>query len=182
MAIRLEGEPYRVIAADYHGGGGKMGGVTHARLRSLRTGTFRDWRFRADETVEQLDLERQTMQYLYGDAEVSHFMNPLTFEQVDLETSRIGPTAAYLAEGMSVWVDMLAGEPVGVVFPDHIELDVQDTAPPAHSQATDNVWKQAWLENGITVMVPPFIASGDRIRVDVEAGKYVGRVKDDKKK
>lgn len=88
MAIRLERDPHKVIAAEYHAGGGKMGGVTHAKLRNLRTGTLREWRFRADETVEPLELERQTMQFLYREGSVSYFMNPESFERVKAEKKK----------------------------------------------------------------------------------------------
>ena len=82
MTIRIEGDLYRVVAANYHAGGGKMGGVTHAKLRNLKTGSFRESRFRPDETIDQVDLDKQTMQYLYTDGDLSHFMHPETFEQI----------------------------------------------------------------------------------------------------
>ncbi len=181
MAIRIESVPYKVVSAEYHAGGGKMAGVTHARLRNLRTGTFRDARFRADEAVEAIDLERQPMQFLYGDETMSCFMNSQTFEQAEVENALLGPGKTYLAEGMTIWIEFLDGQPVGVLFPDHLEVQVAETAPPSHSQGTDNVWKKARLDNGAVVMVPPFIAPGERIRVDVGTGSYVGRVKDEKK-
>jgi elongation factor P len=181
MAIRLESEPYKVVTAEYHAGGGKMGGVTHTRLLNLRTGTFRDWRFRSDETVEQIDLERQAMQFLFGDSNTSCFMNPQSFEQVEVENALLGHGRTYLTEGMTLWIEFLDDQPVGAVFPEHIEVRVEETAPPAHAGGADNVWKKARLENGATVMVPPFIAPGERIRLAVESGAYVGRVKEEKK-
>jgi elongation factor P len=177
MAIRIGGELYKVIAAEYHAGGGKMGGVTHAKLRSLKTGTVREWRFRADEPVETIEPERQMMQYLYTDGTMSYFMNAETFEQVAVENRRLGLAARYLKEEMTVPVEFVDGQPVGIVFPDVVEVKVEDTAPPQHTQGTDNVWKEARLENGLTVMVPPFIAPGETIRVEVETGKYLERAK-----
>lgn len=177
MVIRLEGTPYKVVAADYHAGGGKMGGVTHAKLRNLRTGTLREWRFRADEVLEPVELERRPMQFLYRDGNMAHFMNPETYEQVAVDDDALGRAADYLAEGMTLPVELLDGEPAGVVFPDVVEARVEETAPPVHSQGTDNVWKEAKLENGATIRVPPFIAPGEWIRVDVQAGAYVERAK-----
>src|SRR3989337_405760 len=78
MAIRVEGELYKVIAADYHAGGGKLGGVTHAKLRNVVTGAIWERRFRAEESVEEVEPERQTMQYLYSDERLSYFMHPET--------------------------------------------------------------------------------------------------------
>jgi elongation factor P len=177
MSIRLEGEIFRVLASLYHGGGGKMGGVSHAKLRNLRTGTLREWRFRADEAVERVELEKQNLQFLYRDGGLSYFMNPESFEQVAVEDERLGPAGHFLAEGMVLPVEFFESQPIGVVLPDVVEATVAETAPPVHAQGTDNVWKEAKLDNGVSVMVPPFIAGGERIRVDVEAGRYVERAR-----
>jgi elongation factor P len=181
MTIRVQGTLYRVVGADYHGGGGKMGGVTHAKLRNLETGTMREWRFRADETVEDIAPEKQTMQFLYADEAVSYFMNSETFEQVGIDSARLGRAASYLKEGMTLPVEFVEGRPTGVVFPDVVEVRVEETAPPVHAQGADNVWKEARLENGVTVMVPTFIAAGEAIRVDVEAGAYIERARPEKR-
>jgi len=177
MVIRWEGELYKVVNASYHAGGGQMAGVTHAKLRNTRTGTVREVRFRADEAVEDIEVERRTMQVLYRDGEATHFMDTETYDQVSIENARLGPAAAYLTEGMTVPVEFSGGTPVGVVFPDVVEVQVVDTAPPARGIGTENVWKEAKLENGLTILVPPFIAPGEWIRVDVEAGAYVERAK-----
>lgn len=179
--IRIEGELYKVLAANYHAGGGKMAGVTHTKLRNLNTGTLRELRFRAGEGVEAVEMELQTMQYLYGDGATSFFMNVETFEQVGMDNQRLGEVARYLKEGMTLPVEFVDGQPVSVVFPEVVEVAVAETAPPTHSQTSDNVWKEATLENGVTVMVPLFIAPGEIIRVEVETGKYVERAKGEKK-
>jgi len=177
MAVRLEGTLYKVVAAEYHAGGGKMSGVTHARLRNLATGTLTERRFRADEMVATLEPERQTMQFLYADERLAYFMNPRTFEQVEMEKERLGRAAAWLREGASVPVEFCDGRPIAITFPDIVEARVTDTAPPVHGQGLTNVWKEARLENGLTLMVPPFIAPGESIRVQVETGAYLERAK-----
>lgn len=177
MAIRVDGTLYRVIAAEYHGGQGKMGGVTHAKLCDLRTGAVRERRFRAEEPVEELQPERQSMQFLYADGPVSYFMNPETFEQVPIDTARLGKAAAWLKEETVVPVEIFEGESLGIVFSEIAEARVAETAAPYHSPGTDNVWKEATLDNGVKVMVPPFIIQGETIRVEVETGKYVERAK-----
>lgn len=177
MAVRIEGTLYRIIAAEYHSGQGKMGGVTHARLRNLETGTLREWRFRSDEAIEEIVPERQTLQFLYRDGGLGYFMHPETFDQMPIESGLLGRAALFLVEGMTIPVEFVAGRPIGLVFPDIVEVRVADTAPPAHGQAGSNVWKEARLENGLTLQVPPFIAPGETIRVDVERGTYVERAK-----
>jgi len=175
--VRLEGELYRVIAADSHAGGGKMGGVTHAKLRSVRTGTPREWRFRLDQAVEVVEMERRTMQFLYSDGSLSYFMHPETFEQVALDSESLGAASRWLSEGLRLPVEFFEGRAVCVVFPDVVEATVAETAEPSHAQGVDHVWKQARLDNGVDVLVPPFIAPGEHIRVDVHAGRYVERAR-----
>lgn len=181
MAVRLEGVLYKVIGADYHAGGGKMAGVTHAKLRNLETGTMREWRFRADEVVHPVEPERQTMQFLYADERMGYFMHPDTFDQVAVEKGRLGPAIHYLREGMGVPVEFFEGKPVSIAFPDSVEVRIQETGAPVHGQGISNVWKEARLENGLTILVPPFIAPGEMVRVNVESGAYLERAKGGKR-
>lgn len=177
MSLRIEGELYKVISADYHAGGGKMGGVAHAKLRNILTGAVWERRFRPDEAVEQIEPERQPMQFLYSDDDLSYFMHPDTFEQVAVENDRLGPALRYLKPEMTLPVEFYDGKPLSVVFPDIVEVRVAETPEPIHSQGSDNVWKHAKLEGGVEIQVPPFIAPGEMIRVQVETGAYLERAK-----
>jgi elongation factor P len=181
-ALRLSGDVWKVLAAEYHGGGGKMGGVTHARLRNVKSGTQREWRFRADEAIEAVELEKQPMQFLFGDADTATFMNPETFEQTEIETALLGKAASFLTPEMTVPVEFCEGRPIGVTFPEIVEVRVAKTVAPVHTQGQDSVRKEATLENGVALLVPPFIAEGEWIRVDVEKGTYVERAKGVKRK
>ena len=176
QAIRFEGETYKVVSADYHPGQGKMGGVTHARLQNLNTGTFWEHSFRSDLKLEDLPLEKQSMEFLYADGAECFFMNPETFDQVGVPTDVIGPQAQFLLPQMRLSVEFLEERPVGVLFPEMIEIRVADTAPPVHAQQ-DSTWKTAKLANGVEVMVPQFIKTGDTIRLDLLHMKYMDRVK-----
>ena len=182
VAIRFEGALYKVLAAEYHAGQGKMTGAMHSRLLNLDTGTLRERRFRGDEPVDLIETERRTMQFLYADADMGYFMDASTYEQVAIERPRLGKAASFLKEDLAVPVEFIDGRPVGIVFPDIVEVRVSDTAPPIHAQGNESVRKQATLENGVTLLVPPFIAPGEWIRVLVEDGSYVERAKTDKKK
>ncbi len=177
MTLRVDGVLVRVVSAEYHGGQGKMGGVMHAKLRDLQTGKERERRFRAEEVVEEVQPDRQSLQFLYSDGGVSTFMNPQTYEQVAIDAVRLGKAAAWLTEDTVVPVELVDGEPLGIVFPEIAEARVVETAAPYHTPGTDNVWKEARLANGVTVMVPPFIDVGEAIRVDVETSRYVERAK-----
>ncbi len=181
MALRLEGELFRVDVAEHHAGQGKMGGTVHTRLRNLSTGTFREHRFRLDERLEDLAVEKQSMDFLYSDADNCYFMHPESFEQVSIPRAVIGPAEKFLKPEMRVPVEFYGGQPLSVYFPDVVEIRVAETAPPAHSQQ-DNTWKSATLENGVEIMVPQFIRSGETIRIDVASSRYMERAKGEGKK
>ena len=176
MAIRFESEAYKVLAADYHPGQGRMGGVNHARLRNLSTGTLWEHSFRADLRLEELPAERQTLEFLYDDDEYCVFMNPGNYEQVEVPRSVIGEQAHFLETGMKLPVDFVEGRPVGVVFPDVVDVKIEDTQPPTHGQA-DSAWKPALLANGVEIMVPPFVKTGDAVRINLNELKYMDRAR-----
>ncbi|HYM09539.1 MAG TPA: hypothetical protein VEU62_02340, partial [Bryobacterales bacterium] len=170
------GQIYKVIAAEYHGGQGKMGGVAHVRLKNLDSGTLWEHSFRADLKIEDLAAEKQPMDFLYADGEQCYFMHPESYEQVGIAASAIGPQARFLQAGMRLPVEFVEGRPVSVLFPDILEIRVADTAPPVHQQQ-DSTLKTAKLDNGVEVMVPQFIKAGDVVRLDVQNLKYVERAK-----
>ncbi len=176
MAIRFEGHEYKVIAADYHPGQGKMGGTTHTRLRNLQTGTFWEHSFRSELKLEQLPLEKKTLEFLYGDERQCCFMDPESFEQTEVPAAILGEQTKFLEAGMRLPVEMLDGRPVSVVFPDVLDVRIADTAPPSHQQQM-SAFKPAKLENGVEVMVPLFVKTGDVIRLDVASMRYMDRAK-----
>jgi len=176
MAIRHEGQLWKVLAADHHSGQGKMGGVTHVHLQNLETGTLKDYGFRADLKLEDVALDKMPFEFLYRDGENCVFMNPDTYEQVELPASLIGPQEKLLVEQMRVSIEFVEGRPVSVQFPDFVEVRVAETAPPVHNQQ-DNTWKEARLENGIQVMVPQFIKTGDVIRLETAKLAYMDRAR-----
>jgi elongation factor P len=177
MVIRLDGDLHREIHAEYHIGGGKMPGSVHAKLRNLRTSNLTERRLRPEERLEDVSLDRQTMEFLYQDADSCTFMSPLTYEQVSLPKESLGPFVRFLKSNQALQVEFLDGSPVEVVYPPSVELEVESTSDPVHAQHDSNVFKSARLENGMEALVPQFIKTGDRVKIDVESGKYLERVK-----
>ena len=180
MAIKYQGQDYRVVAAEYHPGQGKMGGTTHARLQNLSTGTFWEHSFRSDLKLEDMAVEKQILEFLYANDDQCCFMNPETYEQTEIANVIVGPQAVFLEPGMRLPVEFVEGRPVSVSFPDVLEVKIADTAPPTHQQQ-DSTFKPAKLENGIEVMVPQFVKTRDVIRLDLQTMKYMDRVKTDAK-
>lgn len=180
-ALRIEGQIYRTLEVESRAGAAKMGGIVKTKLINVRTGRMWEPRFRPQERLEDLLLERRMMEFLYADAESCTFMRPDTFEQVAVPSSVIGPAARFLEPGMQVPVEFFADEAISVVLPEIMEARVANTAPPTRSQQ-DSTWKEATLANGLTVRVPMFIATGEAIRVDLRSGRYVERAHADRRR
>ena len=180
MAIKYEGEDYRVVSAEYHPGQGKMGGATHARLQNLTTRTLWEHSFRSELKLEDIPVEKQPLEFLYADAGQCVFMNPQTYEQTEIANDVVGPLAGFMEAGMKLSVEFVDRRPIHVLFPDVLEVRIADTAPPIHQQQ-DNTLKPATLDNGVEIMVPQFVKAGDVVRLDPQTLKYVERVKADAK-
>jgi len=176
MAVRYEGQPYKVLMARYHPGQGKMGGVTHTRLKNLWTGNLWELSLRADLKLEELSVEKIVMEFLYEDSSECYFMDPQSYEQIGIPSSIIGPQARFLLPEMRLSVEFLEGKPVCVTFPDIVDIRISETTPPTHQQQ-DSTLKTARLENGVELLVPQFIKTGDLIRVNIENLEYVERAR-----
>jgi len=177
MAVRLEGDPYKVLEAVAHGGSGKLSGFVHARLLKLGTASQTERRFRLDEKLEVLDLSRRGLEFSYEAGDELCFMDPTSFEQVTVRRETVGDGRRFLQEGTRYLVEFLGEEPVAVILPEFADLRVTSTAAPQHSHETSTL-KRAVLENGMEVLVPLFIKEGERIRIAVAGGKYVERVRE----
>jgi len=176
MILRIERNLYKVVLAEYHMGGGKMGGLVHLKLKDLRSGLFLDRKFKPDEKLDNVELDRRTMEYLYKDADGYCMMDPESYEQIQLDPSLIETFAPFLQPNMRFPVEFLEGEPVQILFPEWVELEVVST-PPSLSSLQDEVYKPATLSNGMEVQVPQFIKVKDVVKVSVGSKKYIERVK-----
>jgi len=183
IAARIEGQIYKVLEAEFKAGAGQAGGVVKTKLRNVMSGRMWERHFRPEERLEELELEleRQTMEFLYSEAENFTFMNPQTFDQVEIPRATLGPAARFLKEGMQVPVEFFDGLPISIVFPAVVEARVADTAPPVHSQQ-DNTWKEATLDNGVQIWVPLFVDRDEIVRVDAETGRYLERARAERKR
>ena len=181
MVVQVEDQMFRVLAAEYRAGGGKMPGAVHARLQDLVTGSITDRRFRPEEKLTSVTLERETMEFLYHDGEDFYFMNPTTFEQVPISRQALGSKATFLQPGVRLPVETIGGRAIGVLFPQSVDLRIVSTAQPMHQRETSAL-KKAILENGMEVLVPLFIKEGELIRIDVATGRYLERVKESGKR
>jgi len=179
--LKINNDLFKVIDSQYHIGQGKMPGSVHTKLRNVLKGTFKELRSRPEERLEETQLEKQEMEFLYSDTDSATFMNPRTYDQVSIPLEAIGAATTFLQPEVKVPVEFYEGQPVSIVFPEIVEVKIQTTAQPVHQQQ-DNTYKSATLENGMELMVPQFIKPGETIRVEVVTGKYVDRVRADTKR
>jgi elongation factor P len=154
---------------------GKGGAFNQVELKNLIDGTKLNERFRADATVERVRLDQKDFQYLYPDGENLIFMDLDTYDQLQLPGDFVGERAAFLQDGMTVTVEMHEGRPIGITLPQHVTLEVTEAEPVVRGQTATSSYKPAVMDNGVRVMVPPFISVGERIVVDTSDLSYVRR-------
>jgi elongation factor P len=154
---------------------GKGGAFNQVELKNLIDGRKLNERFRADETVERVRLEQKDFQFLYAEGDDLVFMDTDSYEQITIASDFIGERAAFLQDGMTVTVEMHEERPIGVKLPDQVTLEIVEADPVVKGQTAASSYKPAKLENGLRVMVPPFIASGERIVVDTNEVTYLRR-------
>ena len=175
MALQLDGKLYKVLEVVRHAGSGQMHGFIELKLHDVRFGHFADRRFKHADRLESVDLSKRHMNFLYAANDSCYFMDPGTFEQVGVPTNALGNIQKFLKEGMTCTVELLGEEAVSVQFPKVVELRVASTGPGIRG-GQDNTMKPATLENGVEILVPQFVESGDAVRIDTGKVKYVDRV------
>lgn len=154
---------------------GKGGAFNQVELKNLIDGRKLNERFRADETVEAIELELKDFSYLYAEGESLVFMDLESYEQIDLAADFVGERAAFLQDGMKVTLQMHEGRPISIRFPQQVTLEVVEADPVIKGQSASSSYKPAKLENGLRILVPPFIGAGERIVVDTTEVTYLRR-------
>ena len=175
MVIEHQNSLWRAVKTN-HTQPGKGGAYLQVELRDIRTGTKLNERFRSSETVERARLEQHQHQYLFSDGDMHTFMHNQSYDQISLATEAIGAEqAAYLQDGMTVMVESFEEEPLGMQLPDHVTLEVVEADAVVKGQTAASSYKPAVMENGVRVMVPPFISAGEKILVDTNEITYIRR-------
>lgn len=181
MAIRIEGQIYRVLEAESKAGTAKLGGVVKTKLSRVGSSHLWEPHFRPQERFEEVQLDRRSLEFLFASGDAYTFMSPETFEQIEVAKTVVGPAGRFLQEGMRVPVEFFGGEPLSVILPEAVEIRVAETLPAAHAQQ-ETTWKEAKLENGLTIQVPMFVGPDEIVRVDVRTGHYLERVRAERKR
>lgn len=154
---------------------GKGGAFNQVEMKNLIDGTKLNERFRASETVERIRLEQKDFQFLYEQGEALVFMDLESYEQLELQKDFVGDRRAFLQDGMMVTVELHEERPIGIALPDHVTLAIAEADPVVKGQTAASSYKPAILENGVRILVPPFISSGERVIVDTNELTYLRR-------
>lgn len=174
VSIVLDGSVWRVVEF-LHVKPGKGAAFVRTKLKNAQTGNTVERTFRAGETVPQANLEKSTMQHTYKEGDEYVFMDMETYEEGRLTAQQIGEKVKYLKEGMEANVVRWNEQVLDVELPNSVVLEVIETDPGVKGDTATGGSKPAKLETGATVMVPLFIAQGERIRIDTREDKYLGR-------
>jgi elongation factor P len=154
---------------------GKGGAFNQVEMKNLIDGTKLNERFRASETVERIRLEQKEFQFLYEQGDALVFMDLESYEQLELQKEFVGDRRAFLQDGMMVTVELYDERPIGIALPDHVTLAIAEADPVVKGQTAASSYKPAILENGVRILVPPFISSGERVVVDTNELTYLRR-------
>jgi len=161
--IEYKGKPWTVVKA--------------VHMKSVEEGTKTNERFRSEDTIEKLLVEEKDCQFLYEDSIGLTFMDSETFEQFTMASDILGDSRPFMSEGMTVYINFIDGKPVAVELPQQVVCTVVETEPVVKGQTAASSYKPAILDNGVRVMVPPFINQGEKIVVGTAEANYVERAK-----
>lgn len=171
----VDGEIYKVIEYQHYKPG-RGNAVIRTKIRNLRTGATTDRNFMSGNRVEDIQIERVEVQYLYTDGQFYYFMNTATFEQIPLSAATLAESAQYLIENMTLDITMYEGEPLDIELPTTVDLKVVDAPMAIAGDTATGATKVVTLETGLKLTVPLFVNEGTVVRVDTRTGEYLTRV------
>ena len=175
MAINLDGQLWVVVGTD-HVKPGKGPAYTQVKLKNIQTGGNIEKRLRASEDVDQVNLDRREMEYLYSDSTGAVFMDCQTYDQQTLSPDLLGDALLYVTVNQKLVGLVYNGTVLSIELPKVVDLKITDTPPGIKGATATNQLKEAICETGLKTRVPPFIKNGETVRVSTETGEYLSRV------
>ena len=177
VLLDLDGAPWQVIDCNFQTPSARGAStLTKVKIKNLITGNVLSKSYRGGEMLKEADCEKRVCQYLYKDGEEYFFMDQENYDQFALTVEVLGDGAGYLLEGLEVRSLLYNGKVVNVELPLSVDLEITDTAPAIKGATAQAQLKPATVETGIEVMVPPYLKTGEKIRVDTRDGRFVSRV------
>ena len=175
MLLEYKNDLWQVLKTQ-HVKPGKGGAFAQIEMKSLNKNTKLNERFRSSETVEKASLEETTFNYLYSDEANYFFMNPKSFEQIEIKKEIVGDKGKLLTENLEVSVSFYNENPLSIELPNQVQCKIESTDVALKGQTVSSSYKPAILDNGLNIQVPPFIEVGDEIIVDTRNLEYVKKI------
>ena len=175
MLIEYKNDLWQVLKTQ-HVKPGKGGAFAQVEMKSLNKNTKLNERFRSSESVEKATLDETKFNYLYSDEIDYHFMNPKSYEQINIKKEVVGDKGKMLTENLEVSISFYNEEPLIVELPNQVTCIIETTDVALKGQTASSSYKPATLDNGINIQVPPFIDSGDKIIVDTRTMEYIKKI------
>jgi len=155
---------------------GKGGAFAQVEMKSLNKNTKLNERFRSSESIEKASLEEIKFNFSYNDETDYYFINPLTFDQINIKKNIVGEKGKMLTENLEVTISFFNEEPLTVELPNQITCKIETTDAALKGQTVSSSYKPAVLDNGINIQVPPFIESEDNVIIDTRTMEYVRKI------
>ena len=175
MLLEYKNDLWEVLKTQ-HVKPGKGGAFAQVEMKSLNKNTKLNERFRSNEYLEKASIDEEKFNFSYNDENKYYFINPKTFEQIEIDRDMIGEKGRMLSENLEVVISIYDEKPISVQLPNQIYCKVETTDVALKGQTVSSSYKPAILSNGIKIQVPPFIGSGDKIIVDTRNMEYVKKV------
>ena len=175
MILEYKNELWQVLKTQ-HVKPGKGGAFAQVEMKSVGKNTKLNERFRSSESVEKALLEETTFSYLYEDENNYYFIDPKTFEQIEIKRDIVGEKGKLLTENLEVLVNFFNNDPITINLPNQVKCKIKSTDAAIKGQTVSSSYKPAILNNGIKIQVPPFVESGDEIILDSRTFEYIKKM------
>tara|TARA_B100000900_G_C20337628_1_gene616858 strand:- start:118 stop:678 length:561 start_codon:yes stop_codon:yes gene_type:complete len=175
MLLEYKNDLWQVLKTQ-HVKPGKGGAFAQVEMKNVNKNTKLNERFRSSETVEKASVEETNFNYLYEDENNYFFMNPKSFEQIEIKKTIIGDKGKLLTENLEVLVSFYNDKPISVDLPNQVNCKIDSTDVALKGQTVSSSYKPATLENGLNIQVPPFIEAGDEVVVDTRSLEYIKKI------
>ncbi len=177
VLLDLDGAPWQILDCAFQTPSARGAStITKIKIKNLKTGQVLNKSYRGGEMVPTADCEKRQVQYLYSDGDDFVFMDQENYDQFGLSKETLGESAGYLTEGLEVRSMLYNGTVINIELPNTVDLTVIDTAPALKNATAQAQLKPAILETGIEVQVPPYLTTGEKVRIDTRDGRFVSRV------
>ena len=175
MLLEYKNDLWQVLKTQ-HVKPGKGGAFAQVEMKSVGKNTKLNERFRSSETVEKASLEEMKFNYLYDDESYFFFMDPKSFEQIQIKKDVVGDQGKLLTENLEVSINFYNKNPMSVELPNQVKCKIETTDVALKGQTVSSSYKPATLDNGLNIQVPPFIESGDEVIIDTRNLEYIKKI------